>query len=84
MGKSQRFVITSKRPHFLDNLLTVGDETVSLAGRPRFTSQEDSWCSFLLEAESTLRAILRLVGLGILKSPVTSGIEPAVIRSRMI
>jgi hypothetical protein len=38
---------------FLDNRLTDGGEVVSLTRRPPFTPQEDSWYSFLLEAEST-------------------------------
>jgi hypothetical protein len=42
--------------------------------------QEDFWYSFLLEAESTPGAIVRLEGLGRLKNPVTSGIEPANFR----
>jgi hypothetical protein len=37
----------------LDNQLTDGGEVVSLKRRPLFTPQEDSWYSFLLEAEST-------------------------------
>jgi hypothetical protein len=36
----------------LDNRLTDGGEVVSLTRRPSFTTQEDSWYSFLLEAES--------------------------------
>jgi hypothetical protein len=40
-------------PHFLDDRLTDGGEVVSLTRRPSFTPQEDSWYSFLLEAEST-------------------------------
>jgi hypothetical protein len=40
-------------PHFLDNWLTDGGEVVRLPLRPPFTPQEDSWYSFLLEAEST-------------------------------
>jgi hypothetical protein len=41
-------------PHFLDNLLTDGDEVVSLTRRKRFTSAHKvSWYLFLLEAEST-------------------------------
>jgi hypothetical protein len=43
---------TSKLPHFLDNRLTDGVEVVSLTHRP---PEEDSWYSFLLEAESTPR-----------------------------
>jgi hypothetical protein len=40
-------------PHFVDSRLTDGGEVVSLTRRPSFTPQEDSWYSFLLEAEST-------------------------------
>jgi hypothetical protein len=43
---------TSRLPHFPDNRLTDGGEVVSLTRRPPFTPQEDSWYSFLLEAES--------------------------------
>jgi hypothetical protein len=46
----------SERPrlsHFLDNRLTDGGEVVSLTRHPHFIPQEDSWYSFLLEAEST-------------------------------
>jgi hypothetical protein len=45
--------MTSRLPHFLHNRLTDGGEVVSLTRRPPFTRQEDSWYSFLLEAEST-------------------------------
>jgi hypothetical protein len=38
-------------PHIIDNRLIDGGE-VSLKRRPPFTPQEDSWYSFLLEAES--------------------------------
>jgi hypothetical protein len=46
---------TSKLQHFLDNQLTDGGEVVSLTRRPAalYPFQEDSWYSFLLEAEST-------------------------------
>jgi hypothetical protein len=44
---------TSRLPHFLDNWLTDGGGVVSLKRWPLFTPQEDSWYSFLLEAEST-------------------------------
>jgi hypothetical protein len=44
---------TLRLPHFLDSRLTDGGEVFSLTRRPPFTSQEDSWYSFLLEAEST-------------------------------
>jgi hypothetical protein len=39
--------------HFLHTRLTDGDEVFSLTRQPPFTPQEDSWYSFLLEAEST-------------------------------
>jgi hypothetical protein len=42
----------SRLPHFLDNRLT-DDGEVSLTRRPPFTPKEDSWYSFVLEAEST-------------------------------
>jgi hypothetical protein len=57
----------SRLPHFLDNRLTDGGEVVSLMRRTLFTPQKDSRYSFLLEAESTPRAIVRLEGLGQLK-----------------
>jgi hypothetical protein len=38
-------------PYFLDNLLIDSSGVVSLMHRPRFTSQEDVWYSFLLEAD---------------------------------
>jgi hypothetical protein len=44
---------TSRLPHFPDNLLTDGGEVVSLTLRQTYSPQEDSWYSFLLEAEST-------------------------------
>jgi hypothetical protein len=47
------------------------------AGCP-FIPQEDSWYPFLLEAESTLRAMVQLEGLGQLKNPMTSsGLDSA-------
>jgi hypothetical protein len=47
--------------------------------------QEDSWYSFLLEAESTPEAIVRLEGLGQLKNPMTSSeIEPATFHGAPI
>jgi hypothetical protein len=39
--------------HVLDNQLADGSEVVSLKCRPPFMLQEDSWYSFLLEAELT-------------------------------
>jgi hypothetical protein len=44
---------TSRLPHFLENRLTNGGKVVSLTRRPPFTPREDTWYSFLLEAEST-------------------------------
>jgi hypothetical protein len=45
---------TSRLPHFLHNRLTDGGKVVSLMRRPAaLYPQEDSWYSFLLEAEST-------------------------------
>jgi hypothetical protein len=46
---------TSRLPHILDNRFTDGGEVVSLTRRPLFSPLEDSWYSFLLEAESTPR-----------------------------
>jgi hypothetical protein len=67
----------SRLPHYLDNRLTDGGEVVSLICRP----QEDSWYSFVLEAESTTGPpTVRLEGLGQLKkknSVTSSGLEPA-------
>jgi hypothetical protein len=45
----------SRLPYFLDNRFTDGGEVVSLTRLLLFTPQEDSWYSFLLEAESTPR-----------------------------
>jgi hypothetical protein len=45
---------TPRLPHFLHNRLTDDDEVIILTRRPLFTPQENSWYSFLLEAESTL------------------------------
>jgi hypothetical protein len=44
---------TSGLPRFLDNRLTDGGEVVSVTRQPPLTPQDDSWYSFLLEAEST-------------------------------
>jgi hypothetical protein len=42
----------SRLPHFLNNQLTDGAEVVSLTRRPpALYLQEDSWYSFLLEAQ---------------------------------
>jgi hypothetical protein len=42
---------TLRPPHYLNSRPTNGGEVVSLTRRPPFTPQEDSWYSFLLEAE---------------------------------
>jgi hypothetical protein len=57
---------TSRLPHFLDNRLTDGVQDISLKHRSLFTPQEDSWYSFLLEADP--KAIVRLEGSGKLKA----------------
>jgi hypothetical protein len=44
---------TLRVPHCLNNRLTDGGKVVNLTPRPTFTPQEDSWYSFLLEAESS-------------------------------
>jgi hypothetical protein len=62
---------TSRFPHFLDNRLTDGGKVVSLTRRPPLTPPKYSWYSFLLEAESTPGATVRLEGLGQLKNPMT-------------
>jgi hypothetical protein len=43
-------------------------------------SNYNSWYSFLLEVESTPRAIVRLQGLGQLKKSTSSGLESATFR----
>jgi hypothetical protein len=42
----------TRLPHFLANLLTDDSKVVSHTRWPPFSPQEDSWYSFLLEAES--------------------------------
>jgi hypothetical protein len=44
---------TSRLPDLLDNQITGGSGVVSLMRQQPFTPQEDSWYTFLLEAEST-------------------------------
>jgi hypothetical protein len=44
---------TSRLPHFLDNRFINGGKVVSITRQQLFTPQENSWYSFLLEAEST-------------------------------
>jgi hypothetical protein len=44
---------TSRLPYFLDGRLTDGGEVVSLTRRQPLIPPEDSWYSFMLEAEST-------------------------------
>jgi hypothetical protein len=45
--------MTSKLPHFLDSRLTDGGEVSQPYVPAAHQPQEDSWYSFLLEAEST-------------------------------
>jgi hypothetical protein len=59
----------SRLSHFLDSRLTGGGDVVSLTRRPHFTPQEDFWYSFLLQVESTPRAIAPPEELRQLKNP---------------
>jgi hypothetical protein len=61
---------TPRLSHYLDNRLTDGGKVVSLTRPLPFTSQEDSWYSFLLRAWVDTRAIVRLEGLGKLKKSI--------------
>jgi hypothetical protein len=47
---------------------------------PGFFIFKDSWYSFLLEAESTPRAIVQPEGFGQFKKSTSSGLEPATLR----
>jgi hypothetical protein len=58
---------------------TDGGKGVSLTRRPPFTTQEDSWYSFLLEAES-IPGPVRLEGLYQLKKSTSSVLEAATFR----
>jgi hypothetical protein len=53
--EAHRAVRRRRGSHILDRWLTDGGEVVSFTRKPPFTPppQEDSWYSFLLEAEST-------------------------------
>ena len=67
-------------PDFMTKAQEVG-KAVSLRPRPHLPSREFSWYSFLLEAESTPRFIVRSEGLCHWKIPMTpSGIEPETFR----
>jgi hypothetical protein len=64
-------------PYLLDNRLTGDGEILSLTRRPLFNHHEDSWYSFLLEAES----VPGLEKLGQLKNSMTpTEIEPVTFR----
>jgi hypothetical protein len=67
-------------PIFSNIWLTDGGKVVSPTRWTLFNPQEDTWHSFLLEAESTPRAIGRLEGLGKLKNPSDPALEPATFR----
>jgi hypothetical protein len=68
-------------PTFSDIRLTDGGKVVSPTRRPLFYPQENSWYSFLLEAESTPSAIVRLEGLGKLKKSTSSGTRTGDLRT---
>jgi hypothetical protein len=69
-------------PYFLNSWLKNSGEVVSLMCLPPFILHEDSWYSFVLEAESTPGWLERL---GKLKNPMTSlGIEPATFYNSCI
>jgi hypothetical protein len=69
MEKSQAVPVTVRRypqscetwilPYYLENRLADGGEVISLTRRLAFTALEDSWYSFLLDAESTLGPYFR-------------------------
>jgi hypothetical protein len=48
-GGAQQCCVISRIPYFLNNLPTDASD-FSVTRRSRFTPQEASWCSFLLEA----------------------------------
>jgi hypothetical protein len=50
---------TSRLPHFVDSRLTGSAEVVGLTSRLRFTAQEGSWYSFLLEESHSVTGRIR-------------------------
>jgi hypothetical protein len=70
----------SRHPHLLDNRLRDGSKVSLICWLP-FTSQEDSWYPFLLEAESTPEPWCSWKDWVNWKNPVTSEIEPATLSS---
>jgi hypothetical protein len=71
----------SRLPHFLDNQPTDGGEVAGLTRQPAaLYPQEDSWYSFLIQAEST-PGHCAAGRISQLKNPTTSsGIELATFR----
>jgi hypothetical protein len=67
-------------PTFSDIRLTDGGKVVSPTRRPLFTPQEDSWYSFLLEAESTPRPQCGWKDYVNLKNPPHPGLEPVTFQ----
>jgi hypothetical protein len=62
-------------PTFSDIPLTDGGKVVSSTRRPPFYPQEDSWYSFLLEADSTPGSYCSWEGLSKLKKFTSSGLR---------
>jgi hypothetical protein len=69
-------VVTARLQHFLENRRTDGGKVVNLTSRPSFTPQEDSWYSFLLEAESTESHSASVVLVQLKNTMTSSGTEP--------
>jgi hypothetical protein len=66
-------------PHYLGNRLTDGCKVVSPTRLPSFTHRNIPGTHFCYRL-SEPQGLVRLEGLGQLKNPLTSGIEPATFR----